>query len=380
MIKVLLLQLVSIVLLLLLQVIVSASGQLLINVDDANPNLVITDMNHNNITISVSIPYDVSATSAAIDICTTMESINEGKRFDDFYGCVDDTGRKVLYGRTITNHSHNIIYQDSNKIIINNSIDVDIDNSGISLINKRNEQAKGVPIAALNNVMCTSKHIDINQEILQTELHKTNPTRPSSYNGIGAIVILAQAGQHSTYSGFNALNELKKTLNLLYKNYNNDHKDDVWLFHEGDFTKDIQNDVRQNRSEIRFFHLKDENWSVYPKWLDNRKSSRTRLEYSVGYRLMIRWYAIRIYHVMAMMGYTWVLRLDDDSGILSPIKFNIFGFMEKYNYQYAYRIVAVESPHSLFYDFLISHIIKHNISDISQMMDVCERKETLAGN
>jgi hypothetical protein len=81
--------------------------------------------------------------------------------------------------------------------------------------------------------MCTSQFIDIDKEILATNLYKKKPIK-SHYNGIGAIVILGQAGQHSTYKNFNALNELKKTLNLLYKNYNNDQKDDIWIFHEGD--------------------------------------------------------------------------------------------------------------------------------------------------
>jgi hypothetical protein len=147
---------------------------------------------------------------------------------------------------------------------------------------------------------------------------------------------------------------------------------------KGDFTYEIQNNVRGNRSEIRFYHLKNENWDVYPSFIQGKKSKRTRISYSLGYRFMIRWYAIRIWHVMAMMGYTWILRLDDDSKILSPIKFNIFNFMETNHLQYAYRIIAVESPHSLFYDFIISNIIQQKISNISQLLDTCDKKTTLA--
>ena len=355
------------------------SSQILVDIDDSRPNLVISDMNHDNYTMAVSIPYDSSATSIAIDICLHIEQ-NRNESFDNLFSCIDDVGRKVIFGRITSNHSKTLIYNDISKNDNNDiKIEIEIDNTGTTLIHNRNQRAidKGISIAPINDNMCTSRHININQEILATNLYHENPIT-SRYNGIGAIVILAQAGQHSTYVNFNALNELKKTLELLYKNYNNDQKDDIWIFHEGDFTTKIQNEVRANRSEIRFFHLKDENWSVYPPFVENRWSSRSKLPYSLGYRLMIRWYAIRIWHVMAMMGYTWILRLDDDSGILSPIKFNIFGFMEKYGYQYAYRIVAVESPHSLFYDFLTSHIIKHKITNISQMMDVCETKETLA--
>lgn len=79
-----------------------------------------------------------------------------------------------------------------------------------------------------------------------------------------------------------------------------------------------------------------------------------------------------------MLGYTWVWRLDDDSFILSPIKYNIFSFMENFNYQYAYRNIAVEVPGNEFWDFMQAHIIKNNINDFRHLMEGCIIKNSVA--
>jgi hypothetical protein len=92
---------------------------------------------------------------------------------------------------------------------------------------------------------------------------------------------------------------------------------------------------------------------------------------------MMRWFAIRIWHVMHTMGYTWVWRMDDDSFLLSPIKYNMFAFMEHYNYQYAYRNVAVESPGLLYWDFIQTYVRRNRIADIRHIMDSCNNKQSI---
>lgn len=73
-------------------------------------------------------------------------------------------------------------------------------------------------------------------------------------------MILAQAGEHSTYTSRQSLPQLMRMLSYLYKNYNDRHHDDIWIFHEGDFSLETQVAVRQNRNEIRFYKLEKENW------------------------------------------------------------------------------------------------------------------------
>jgi hypothetical protein len=88
--------------------------------------------------------------------------------------------------------------------------------------------------------------------------------------------------------------------------------------------------------------------------------------------------ANRIWETIAMLGYTWVWRLDDDSFILSPIKYNMFAFMEEFNYQYAYRNIAVEVPGNEFWDFMQAYIIKNNIIDFRHLMEGCIIKNSIS--
>ena len=42
------------------------------------------------------------------------------------------------------------------------------------------------------------------------------------------------------------------------------------------------------------------------------------------------------------LGYEWVMRMDDDSLLLSDIGYNLFDFMASRNLQYGYRLVSCE--------------------------------------
>ena len=148
----------------------------------------------------------------------------------------------------------------------------------------------------------------------------------------------------------------------------------------GDFTTCIKNSLRENRPEIRFFHLKGENWDIHPKIVkeyilaDDESMSNVS---PLGYRKMIRFYTIRIWEILDMLGYTWVMRLDDDSRIFSPINYDIFSFMETFHYQYAYRIVALETPGFSFWDFVQSYVIDANITNTRQLLDSCDQKRNI---
>jgi len=225
---------------------------------------------------------------------------------------------------------------------------------------------------------CSLRHAHQHQELWAETA--TQLQGPSVFKG--AIVILAQAGNHSSYeTRGDSLRHLLKTLQLLYENYNNEFKDDVIIFHEGDFDLDLQNFVRAGRREIRFFHLQNENWSIEPEFVrKNTEDLKTGFSkytsgFSIGYKKMIRWYAIRIWPVLNMLGYTWAMRLDDDSFLLSPIKFNLFSFMEHFGYQYAYRNIAIETPGNLFHDFVSSLVIEMGLENTTrQLLDTCKSR------
>jgi alpha 1,2-mannosyltransferase len=58
----------------------------------------------------------------------------------------------------------------------------------------------------------------------------------------------------------------------------------------------------------------------------------------LGYRHMLRFYAIQIFEILDALGYDWFFRLDDDSFIHSKIDYNLFEFMEQNGFEYGYRV------------------------------------------
>ena len=66
----------------------------------------------------------------------------------------------------------------------------------------------------------------------------------------GAIVYLAQK-RHSSY-GRDSIGLLTRSLRLLFENYNDAYRDDVLVFHEGDFTPSDQASIIDGRAPIRF--------------------------------------------------------------------------------------------------------------------------------
>lgn len=168
---------------------------------------------------------------------------------------------------------------------------------------------------------------------------------PSAHRA--AIAILAQAGPHSTYGRDSAVG-LARTLELLYLHYNDRFHNDIWIFHAGEgLSLATQQTLARDRPEIRFYHLQGDEWRVFPFHMQGYKDTDVvptwKTYSSVGYRKMIRFFAKVLPDVMHRLGYTWVLRLDDDSSILSPIPYNLFTFMETHGLTYAYRNIARES-------------------------------------
>ena len=82
---------------------------------------------------------------------------------------------------------------------------------------------------------------------------------------------------------------------------------------------------------------------------------------------MIRWYFVRIWPTMKSMGYKWVMRLDNDSYILSPISYNIFGFMEYFGVDYATGI-SHENQDGMGITFITSHETLSNNKMVASMV------------
>jgi hypothetical protein len=153
------------------------------------------------------------------------------------------------------------------------------------------------------------------------------------------IVYLAQNTSKDSQYGRDSRSMLEKSLDLLYKNYNNRFKHDILIFHEGDFTQKDQKEVIRDRKEINFFriHFKTPGF-LNEKEIPKLWPAGNEAGFGMGHRHMIRFYAVQLFDILNDLGYDWFFRMDDDSFIHSRINYNLFEFMEQGGYEYGYRV------------------------------------------
>ena len=99
---------------------------------------------------------------------------------------------------------------------------------------------------------------------------------------------------------------------------------------------------------------------------------------SVGYRHMVRFFVLGIWDVVADLGYSHVMRLDEDSFLWSPIRYNLFEFMRDRRLDYAYRLGGWErafetrfaGPMDVFHSSLRQYALDHQL-DLRWLLDTC---------
>jgi len=64
-----------------------------------------------------------------------------------------------------------------------------------------------------------------------------------------------------------------------------------------------------------------------------------------GYRHMCHFFGNDIFFRRELADYDYYMRLDDDSFILSPLRYNVFERMREQGYSYAYRVRMNDRPH-----------------------------------
>ncbi|CAB9514279.1 Probable mannosyltransferase [Seminavis robusta] len=170
----------------------------------------------------------------------------------------------------------------------------------------------------------------------QQEIHDIQGCIGGKRTSGDAIVMMIQKN-HSTYSGEHSV-DIGGPLITLKEAYPQVSKADILLWHEGDFTWD---DVPINKLDgmnVRLCNLKHAEgaWGPPPNAQVPPKSPE--MPWSVGYRNMIRFYAVTVWDVLADMGYEYVMRLDDDSNFMSPIQYNLFDALRSQDAVYGYRM------------------------------------------
>lgn len=158
---------------------------------------------------------------------------------------------------------------------------------------------------------------------------------------------------------------LIKSLDLLYKNYNNKFHNNIIVFYDSKypFYEKDQIEIISNRNEIKFIQIPDNIWCP-PECVDvSKKNTWIDPKFSIGYRNMMRWYGIKIYSFLHDLGYEYYMRMDDDSLLLSEINYDLFEFMINNNYEYGFRAHVYDHPYvsNDFIEFCQQYIIKKNI-------------------
>lgn len=172
-----------------------------------------------------------------------------------------------------------------------------------------------------------------------------------------AIVYLAQK-VHSSY-GRDSFGNLLRSLELLDRNYlstNMSHVEavDIFIFHTGDFNSTdlatLEGHIPRGRGAILLVDLSETKyWSRPTHQLGDRPEDWYAWPlFSEGYRRMMHWFAIDIwdffstYNNNSGCSYRYILRLDEDSYIHSPIRYDMFDYMLHNGYVYGFRMCAYE--------------------------------------
>jgi hypothetical protein len=173
-----------------------------------------------------------------------------------------------------------------------------------------------------------------------------------------AIVYLAQK-KHSSYRGRDSYGMLLESLDLVYKNYlsldKHANNTDLIIFHTADFDKEdldtFESRIGTNfRDLVRLVDLSNTTYWKRPKWHENDDPASWYAFplFSEGYRRMMHFFAIDIWHFFSDYGkqtgcnYEYIMRFDEDSYLHSPIQYDIFDFMKTNGYYYGFRLCAYE--------------------------------------
>lgn len=143
---------------------------------------------------------------------------------------------------------------------------------------------------------------------------------------------------------------LKTSLYFLFKNFNAKYKYHVIILHEGDYTEEAKNEIltgirSECRSLLTFKEIDTGDFSI-PSHIDIDKMNRI-IDLRIvpywrnqKYRSMCNFWLKNFYKYTT--GYDYVMRIDDDSIIEEPIKYDLFELMRDKDYIYMSNIIHLD--------------------------------------
>ena len=131
---------------------------------------------------------------------------------------------------------------------------------------------------------------------------------------------------------------LQNLLESLDSHFNAQFSYPIVIFHE---EMDLKTKLAiQSTTQVNIFFQKV-HFSV-PDFVENVQAN-IRCTSSVSYRHMCRFNAKGVYEQQIMEGFDYHWRLDDDSLLTRPIKYDIFQFMQSHDYLYGYIWIHVDA-------------------------------------
>lgn len=143
---------------------------------------------------------------------------------------------------------------------------------------------------------------------------------------------------------------LKTGLYFLFKNFNAKYKYPVIILHEGDYTEEAKNEIimgirSECRNLVKFQQIDEEDFCI-PSHIDIAKMNSI-IDLRVvpywrnqKYRSMCYFWMKNFYKYTK--DYNYVMRLDDDSIIEEPIKYDLFELMRDKDYTYLSNIIHLD--------------------------------------
>jgi len=171
-----------------------------------------------------------------------------------------------------------------------------------------------------------------------------------------AIVWLGQR-KHSSYDATHR-NTLNASMASVARFYAKVRDADVLVWHEGDLTR-ADADALEGATTVRFCLLGAKTGWGKPAAQQGVQLVRKN-RWSLGYLSMIRWYAVTCWDVLHALGYSWVMRFDDDSFLLSPVPYNVFEAMRTTSKVYGFRTLARECDRN-FGAFVDEYVARHDV-------------------
>jgi hypothetical protein len=127
------------------------------------------------------------------------------------------------------------------------------------------------------------------------------------------------------------------------EHFNSRYKYPIVIFHEGDYTPEVQAFLRGASSGSVNFEVLELDYvpTIYRNLSGEGAALITAYN---GYKNMCRFFSGQFFEHPALLKYNYYWRLDTDSFLLEPVPYDVFKFMHKNKYVYGWHTLQIDLP------------------------------------